>query len=114
MAVVGTGTTRSWRRQQLLLVTTMLSKAVDNVIRLDSVACGRLPPLVALLEAGLPQPLRPVRELDPWVLLHERAVRLQRRKLMLHSHRRHAVPHFLHACNQLALIRTTIDMAFDG
>lgn len=108
----------SKRRQLLLLVvvTTMLSNVVDNnVIRLDSgVACGRLPPLVALLEAGLPQPLRPVRELDPWVLLHERAVRLQRRKLMLHSHRRHAVPHFLHACNQLAFIRTTIDMAFDG
>jgi hypothetical protein len=98
MAVISTATSSRRRKLLLLLVvTTMLSNVVDNnVIRLDSVACGRLPPLVALLEAGLPQPLRPVRELDPWVLLHERAVRLQRRKLMLHSHRRHAVPHFLH------------------
>jgi len=84
------------RRRQLVVMTMLLAKAVD-VIHLHDADCGRPPPLVALLEVRLPQLLGPVRELDPGVLLHERAVRLERRELLLHRHRGHAVPHFLHA-----------------
>jgi len=86
--------TASRRRQ--LVVVILLAKAVD-VIHLHDADCGRPPPLVALLEARLPQLIGPVRELDPGVLLHERAVRLERLELLLHRHRGHAVPHFLHA-----------------
>jgi hypothetical protein len=91
MAVVRT----ACRRRQHLLVV-MLAKAVD-AIHIHDVDFGRPPTLVPLLEARLAQLLGPVRELDPGIVLHERAVRLERRKLLLHSHRGHDVPHFLHA-----------------
>lgn len=95
MATVST----ACRRRRQLVVMMLLAKAGDDVIHLHGVDCGRPPPLVALLEARLAQLLGPVRELDPGVLLHERAVRLERLELLLHRHRGHAVPHFLHACS---------------
>jgi hypothetical protein len=72
-----------------------MTKVVD-VVNDVAVDAGRPPPLVALLEGGLPQFLGPFSQLDGRVLLHERAVGLQRRQLLLHRRGRHALPHFLH------------------
>lgn len=98
------------------MMSMLLAKAVD-VIHLHDADCRRPPSLVALLEARLPQLLGPVRELDPGVLLHERAVRLQRRELLLQIHRGHAVSHLLHARihvpMQLAFRTTWLDGRYE-
>jgi hypothetical protein len=72
-----------------------MAKALD-VVNDVAVDARRPPPLVAFLKARLPQFLGPFSQLDGRVLLHERAVGLQRRQLLLHRRGRHAFPHFLH------------------